>query len=188
MSVIDKTSFVNTFGIDDDEFISYLNITTTFKNLIKLNNTNIIPINKLKELYNTFIYYKSIGYDLSTINSNINNKIRKLFFDKEIICGKLSQATNKITTNNSKIIINGRVCQILLNFTNTLQINENEVLFENIPSPYGVDDDYFIDVFYDTNISARKLKIGSDNIKCLGSVIPANNTIKASVTYIISIY
>ena len=82
MADINKTSIINTYGIDDDNFIAYLNKFKTFKNMINTGNTAIIPVDKLKELYYLFIYYCSLGHNLHTIVNETTNKVKKLFFNE----------------------------------------------------------------------------------------------------------
>ena len=80
MADINKTKFVQTYGIDDDNFITYLNKFSTLKKMVALERLDVIPKENINHLYNRFIYYNSLGHTLNTIIEETTPDIRRLFF------------------------------------------------------------------------------------------------------------
>ena len=184
MADINKTSIINTYGIDDDNFIAYLNKFKTFKNMINTGNTSIIPVDKLKELYYLFVYYCSLGHNLDTIVNETTNKVKKLFFNEgnEFFQYDLIPVNStSVTGNYSRVIIVGNICQIRIGFTSSKQLNKDDILFSNIPSPVPE----FRDIIY-TNSGNKTIRINGNGIMVY-DVIPASNTVNGSITYIFDI-
>ena len=184
MADINKTSIIKTYGIDDDNFIAYLNKFKTFKNMINTGNTTIIPVDKLKELYYLFVYYCSLGYNLDTIVNETTNKVKKLFFNEgnEFFQYDLIPVNSTTVTGNySRVIISGNICQIRTGFTSAKQLNKDVTLFSNIPSPVFE----FRDIIY-TNSGNKAIRVNGNGIMAY-DVIPASNTVNGSITYIFDI-
>ena len=147
-------------------------------------NTTIIPLDKLKELYYLFIYYCSIGYNLDTIVNETTNKVKKLFFNEgnEFFQYDLIPVNStSVTGNYSRVIISGNICQIRIGFTSSKQLNKDDILFSNIPSPVPE----FRDIIY-TNSGNKTIRINGNGI-IVYDVIPASNTVNGSITYIFDI-
>ena len=67
MADINKTKFIQTYGIDDDNFLTYLNKFATLKKIVGMGRLDVISKEKINHLYNRFIYYNSLGHNLETI-------------------------------------------------------------------------------------------------------------------------
>ena len=179
---IDKTKLIQTYGIDDDNFIAYLNKFKTLKKIINLGITNAIPVEKLRKLYNIFVYYFSLGHDLNTIAEETIPKIRELFFfnGNGYLTYNLTGGDN-ITGGYSRVSITGRICQVRIGFTTSKQINAGDLIYENAPAP--------IFEFRDTvstNLSGNKvLKINETGIFLNEGTIPANNAVYGETTFIV---
>ena len=152
--------------------------------MINTGNTTIIPVDKLKELYYLFVYYCSIGYNLDTIVNETTNKVKKLFFNdgNEFFQYDLIPVNStSVTGNYSRVIITGNICQIRIGFTSSKQLNKDDILFSNIPSPVPE----FRDIIY-TNSGNKTIRINGNGIMVY-DVIPASNTVNGSITYIFDI-
>ena len=183
MANIDKTNFIQTYGIDDDNFISYLNKFDTFKKIINMGNIDIIPIDKLNELYYRFIYYNSLGHNLDTIVDETLPIIKKLFYyDNNGFCSYTLPPidTSMITLNYSTVTISDRICQVKLLFTSLTEIPKGTLLFEFLPSPY-------IDfrTLIQTNKGNKLLRVVNDGILFETETLPINTQVNDSFTFII---
>lgn len=133
---IDKDTLIKYYGIDDDNFVAYLNEFKTFKKIIKLGLTRTVPVNKLRELYNKFVYYFSIGHDIKTVVNETIPIIKNLFFynGNEFLTFTLSN-TDILTSNYTSVGVVGRICQIRFGFTAGKQINAGDMIFNYNPAP-----------------------------------------------------
>ena len=182
MANIDKTKLIQTYGIDDDNFIAYLNKLNTLKKMIIMERLDIVPKESVKHLYNTFIYYKSLGHNLDTIVDETMPKVRELFFFNEhgYFEYNLPVAnTTDVTKVDSRVAISGRNCQIKIYFKTTNTISRGTYIFESIPAPFSN---------FHTNINCSNTNIPvyiSDNGLTFTSDIPTNTTVAFTISYII---
>ena len=184
MADINKTSIINIYGIDDDNFIAYLNKFKTLKKIVNMGDLNVIPVDKLKHLYNTFIYYNSLGHNLDTIVDETTPKVRELFlfnghgyFEYKLPISD----TTKASSSFSRVGISDRICQIKIQFGTLKQLNENDLIFDLIPAPY-VDSRFNI---YSKDGFNAQLKIDNDGIKVATATLPASKEFVGTITYII---
>ena len=182
MADIDKTKFIQTYGIDDDNFLAYLNKFATLKKIVDMGNLNVIPKEKLNHLYNRYIYYKSLGHDLNTIVEETTPKIRELFFfngDGYFEYNLPVSNTTSVTDVYSRVTISGRTSQIKIYFKTTNTIPKGTYIFELIPAPFSS---------FNTNINYSNTNVSSyidDNGLTITSDIPTNTTVAGIITYII---
>ena len=181
---IDKDKLIQTYNIDDDNFINYLNKFATLKKIVNMNRLDVISKEKLNHLYNRFIYYNSLGHNLDTIVDETTPIIRNLFyfngnghFEYKI------PDTNDITlanTNDCFVCISERVCQVKLAFRNKKEIKENDLLFSLIPAPFSR---------FRVNISRSEnnvsLIVDDNGINyATDKILPINSFISDTITYI----
>ena len=182
MADIDKTKFIQTYGIDDDNFLAYLNKFKTLKKIVGMERLDIIPKESVRHLYNTFIYYNSLGHNLDTIVDETTPKVRELFFfngDGYFEYNLPVANTTNVTDNYSRVTISGRTCQIKIYFKTTNTIPKNTKIFELIPAPFSS---------FNTNINYSNTNFSiyiDDNGLAITSDIPTNTTVAGSITYII---
>ena len=178
---IDKNKLIKTYGIDDDNFISYLNKFKTLKKIINLGITTAIPVEKLRELYNIFVYYFSLGHDLNTIVNETIANVRSLFFfnGNGYLTYNLTGGDN-ITGGYSKVAITGRICQVRIGFTTAKQINAGDLIYDNAPAPIF---EYRDDIY--TASGNKVLKINESGIFLNDGAIPANNAVYGETTFIV---
>ena len=181
--VIDKDKLIETYGIDDDNFINYLNKFGTLKKIVNMCRLDVISKEKLNHLYNRFIYYNSLGHNLDTIVEETTPIIRNLFYfngnghfeyklpdDDGLLCA----------TNDCLVFISGRVCQINLAFTNKKEIKENDLLFSLIPAPISR---FRVKIF--TKSGDITLIIDDNGINYASTTdLPINSFISDTFTYI----
>lgn len=178
---IDKTKFIKNYDIDDDNFIDYLNKTYTLKKIINLGNFNAISKEKLLNLYNIYVYYKSLGHTTTTILEETKPNIKNLFFFNGYANFKYSLTPNSginIIPNVSNVCISDSICTLILNFTNKNLLNNNLLLFSMIPAPKSE----FQDIVNTTN-GVISLKVNDDGISLVSGDLPANTTVKGVITY-----
>ena len=183
MANINKTKLIQTYGIDDDNFIAYLNKFATLKKIVNMGDLNVIPVDKLKHLYNKFIYYNSLGHNLDTIVEETTPKIRELFFfngDGYFNYILPCYDTTNMKDNFSRVSVSGRVCQVKIQFKTVNEIPINTLLFELTPAPiYNINTvGVYKNVF-------SPLYICEEGIKLTNNSIPANTDIRDTITYII---
>ena len=102
MKALNKTNFKKAYGIDDNNFISFLDDRncTTFKSLSKYCDTNIISKKDMETVYNRYIYYKSIGLDDKTINKELKNVYREIIHNlNNIKIKKFEYASSYVQLN-----------------------------------------------------------------------------------------
>ena len=182
MADIDKTKFIKTYGIDDDNFLTYLNKFATLKKIVGMGRLDIIPKEKLRHLYNKFIYYNSLGHNLDTIVDETTSDIRTLFFfngDGYFEYNLPVSNTTSVTDTYSRVTITGRTCQIKIHFKTTNTIPKNTLIFELIPAPFSAFNSSII--YINTNIS---FYIDNNGLS-ITSDIPINTTVGGTITYII---
>ena len=135
---IDKDKLIQVYGIDDDNFISYLNKFGTLKKIVNMCRLDVIPKEKLYHLYNRFIYFNSLGHNLDTIVEETTPIIRNLFYyNGNGHFEYLLPDNDELMMPNHEcmVSISGRVCQVKLAFKNKKVIKENDLLFSLIPAP-----------------------------------------------------
>ena len=139
MANIDKTKFIQTYGIDDDNFLAYLNKFDTLKKIIGMERLDIIPKESIRHLYNTFIYYNSLGHNLNTIVDETTPKVRELFFFNEHGYFEYNLPTidtTSVTDVYSRVTISGRTCQIKIYFKTTNTIPKKSFRHKGINTNY----------------------------------------------------
>ena len=135
---IDKDKFIQVYGVNDDNFINYLNKFATLKKIVNMDRLDVISKEKLNHLYNRFIYFNSLGHNLDTIVEETTPIIRNLFYfngnghfeynlpdDDGTLCSK----------NNCYVSISGRVCQVKISITTKKELKPDDLLFSLIPAP-----------------------------------------------------
>ena len=184
MAGINKTKFIKTYGIDDDNFLAYLNKFPTLKKMVALERLDVIPKDSIRDLYNRFIYYNSLGHTLNTIVEETTPDIRSLFFQNGngYFEYKLSSAdTTKINSAFARVGISNRICEIKIQFGTLKELNENDLLFDLVPAPFI---DSTFNIFSKTGNNAV-LKIDNDGIKVANGKLPSSNEFIGTFTYII---
>ena len=137
---VNKDKLIQVYGIDDDNFVEYLKKFNTLTKIINIGIIEYVPKEKLREVYNSFIYYKSIGHDLDTIVNDTLPKIKQLFFSNET--GNYGYRLqpfdeNKIIKNYSVSTVSNRICQLRIRFRTNEEIPKDTLLFELAPAPYN---------------------------------------------------
>ena len=133
--VVDKTKFIKTYGINDDNFISYLNKFGTLKKIVNMCRLDVISKEKLNHLYNRYIYYNSLGHNLDTIVEETTPIIRNLFYyngNGHFEYKLPGDDETVIDANSSYVTISGRVCQVKLAFRNKKELKGSVLLFSLI--------------------------------------------------------
>ena len=175
---------MNFYGIDDINFVAFLQSFDTFSKIISMYNETVIPKNKMIHLYNRYIYYNSLGHDNKTITEEMMPYIRsEFFFDGNATFEyKLSTKFNSISVNNSFVSISGKVCQIKFNFMVGKDINANSRLFDLSPAPFSPFEFYLPIVLGDAKNSLH-ITINSDGITTMDKIL-TNTIVSGSITYI----
>ena len=139
MANIDKDKFIQVYGIDDDNFITYLNKFGTLKKIVNMDRLDVISKEKLNHLYNRYIYYNSLGHNLDTIVEETTPIIRNLFYygGNGHFEYKLPDNNDIVVSdeNNCFVTISGRVCQVKISFKNKKELKPGYILFTLIPAP-----------------------------------------------------
>ena len=184
MANIVRQEFVNFYGIDDINFVAFLQFFDTFSKIVSMYNETVIPKNKMMHLYNRYIYYKSLGHDNKTITEEMLPYIRsEFFFDGNgTFEYKLPTKLNSISVNNSFVSISGKVCQIKFNFMVGQDINANSRLFDLSPAPFSPFEFYLPTVLGDAKNSLH-ITINSDGIITMDKIL-TNTIVSGSITYI----
>ena len=178
---VDKNILINVYGIDDNNFVTYLNKFNTLKKVFNLGAVKFLPAEKVRELYNSFIYYFSLGHNMDTIVNDTLPIVKKLFFlnGEGNLKYKLPD-DERFEQNSSYVHIVGRVCHIKLNFITTQEIKNNTVFFNFIPSPTLV---------HDSIISTSKgyvlLSIRNEGLLMIEDTLPVNTAVRGNLTYIV---
>ena len=178
MKAISKTNFKKAYGIDDNNFISFLDDRNcaTFKSLSKYCDTNIISKKDMETVYNRYIYYKSIGLDDKTINGELKNVYREIIHKlNNVKIKKFEYASSYLQLNlfNSLTFLDDLIILSLeMEVTQTITGFDIPGLY-NLPVPYGV----------------QNLFLSNDaEIDSSGDIILKENTlagtkIKTTITY-----
>lgn len=143
MKAISKTNFKKAYGIDDNNFINFLDDRncSTFKSLSKYCDTNIISKKDMETVYNRYIYYKSIGLDDKTINKELKNVYREIIHNlNNVEIKKFEYASSYVQLNlyNSLTFLDDLIILSL-----DIEIKQAITGFGiaclyNLPVPYGV--------------------------------------------------
>lgn len=185
MADIDKTKFIKTYGIDDDNFITYLNKFATLKKMIGMERLDVIPKESVRHLYNRFIYYNSLGHNLDTIVDETTSDIKTLFFFNEhgYFEYKLPPANpSELDEVMATVSISGRICQVRLQFKTKKELDLNNVIFDLIPAPYSS----FRAILFSPSSGVVSIYVNDEGIVLYSTTkIPANTFITGSFTYII---
>ena len=181
---IDKDKLIQTYGINDDKFIEYLNKFATLKKIVNMCRLDVISKEKLNNLYNRYIYYNSLGHNLNTIVEETMPNIRNLFFfdgngyfQYELPFIK----TTGISGNYSSVAISDRVCQLKIAFDNKTELPSGTLLYELLPAPFIP---FRISVYCDT-LPNPTLIVSDDGITVGYDDIPPNSKVSGEITYII---
>ena len=138
MANIDKDKFIETFGIDDDGYLDFLNSYKSFRNLISTCDKKLIYPENIKHLYNLYVYYKSIGMDYDAIKSQVNNKIYDLthtVYFKYLPANKNSSISG--LDGNLLITLYNKMCYVRCSVYANNGLKKGEILFDNLPIPNG---------------------------------------------------
>ena len=185
MANINKDKFIQTYGINDDKFIEYLNKFGTLKKIVNMDRLDVVSKEKLNHLYNRFIYYNSLGHNLDTIVEETTPIIRNLFYFNGNGYFEYKLPDNNITlsnTNNSYITISGRVCQVKLAFCNNKELKAGDIIFNLIPAPVS---EFRINVNETKSKNSISFIIDNDGIKYGSDVnLPINSAISDTFTYL----
>ena len=180
---IDKDKFIQTYDINDDNFITYLNKFATLKKIVNMDRLDVISKEKLNHLYNRFIYYNSLGHNLDTIVEETTPVVRHLFysdgkgyFQYELPFIK----TTGINSNYSSVAISDRVCQLKIAFTTKTELPADTLLYDLLPAPFIP---FRISIYCNTLPNAT-LIVTDDGISVGYDDIPANSEVSGEITYI----
>ena len=180
---INKDKFIQVYGIDDDNFITYLNKFGTLKKIVNMDRLDVISKEKLNHLYNRFIYYNSLGHNLDTIVEETTPIIRNLFYYNgnghfEYILPVNDKSLS--STNSSFLSIYGRVCQVKITITTKKEIKDGDYLFSLIPAPVSA-----FRTSINTSDGDISLIIDDNGLKYATTRnLPINTFISDTITYI----
>ena len=182
---IDKNKLIKTYGIDDDNFISYLNKFKTLKKIINLGITTAIPVEKLRELYNIFVYYFSLGHDLNTIVNETIANVRSLFFFNGDGYFEYSLPVTdgiEVSKNACAVAIDGRTCHVKIGLVTSKEIPQGTLIFKLAPAPYS---ECRSGVIWTSNSNDITLIADDNGIRLGNGNIAVNCTISGTFTYVI---
>ena len=178
MKAINKTKFKQVYGIDDNNFISFLDDRNcaTFKSLSKYCDKNIISKKDMETVYNRYIYYKSIGLDDKTINGELKNVYREIINNlNNVEIKKFEYASSYVQLNlyNSLTFLDDLIILSL-----DIEIKQAITGFGiaclyNLPVPYGVSQLFLSDY----------AKIDSTGDIYFEEGTPAGTKIRKTITY-----
>ena len=180
---IDKDNLIQVYGIDDDNFISYLNKFGTLKKIVNMCRLDVISKEKLNHLYNRYVYFNSLGHNLDTIVEETTPIIRNLFYfngNGHFEYGLMDAEGTICNSNGSYITISGRLCQVKLNFVTKKELKDGDLLFSLIPAPVS---EFRLNIARnDGNVS---LVIDDNGITYASSTnLPINSYVPTTFTYI----
>lgn len=183
MANINKTKFIKNYGIDDDNFLAYLNKFDTFKKIVDIGLLDVISKENINHLYNRFIYYNSLGHDLVTIVEETIPDIKNLFFfnGNGYAEYSLPANTSKISSSFSRVTISDRICHVKLQFTIKQTLNKHDIIFALTPAPSI---DFGFKLFNNDGVNGE-LKITDDGVKVNSETFPNSGEFVGTVTYII---
>lgn len=185
MANIDKTKFIKTYGIDDDNFLAYLNKFKTLKKIVDMGDLNVIPVDKLTHLYNTFVYYNSLGHDLDTIVDETTPKVRELFFFNGDGYFEYSLPVAdgiEVSKNACAVAIDGRTCHVKIGLVTSKEIPQGTLIFKLTPAPYS---ECRSGVIWTSNSNNITLIADDNGIRLGNGNIAVNCTISGTFTYVI---
>ena len=179
--VIDKDKFIQTYGINDDNFIAYLNKFGTLKKIVNMCRLDVISKEKLNHLYNRFIYYKSIGHNINTILEETSNFIISLFYfggDGDITYILPISNSIELSEDFNCVAIVGKMCFVRIYFTPKTEIKNNSLLFELLPAPKF---DHGIEAY--TSNGNVLFFLTKDGLILDNGTIQANSKVRCSLCY-----
>lgn len=176
---VDKNVLTNVYGIDDDNFVDYLNKFSTLKKVINLATVEHLPVEKIRHLYNSFLYYFSLGHNLDTIVDETTPVIKRLFFfnGEGYLRYKLPD-DKRIRSNYSFVDICGRISLIRLRFVTSQEITENDCLFETLPSPTMV-----LRTIIPTDVGSKNVVVSEDGLNIYNDTIPSDTVVSGTIVY-----
>ena len=178
MKAISKANFKKAYGIDDNNFINFIDDRncTTFKSLSKYCDTNIISKKDMETVYNRYIYYKSIGLDDKTINEELKNVYREIIHKlNNVKIKKFEYASSYLQLNlyNSLTFLDDLIILSLDIEVKQAITGFGIACLYNLPVPYGVDTLFLSDY----------AKIDSTGDIYFEEGTPAGNKIRKTITY-----
>ena len=176
---IDKNILINVYGIDDNNFVDYLNKFGTLKKVINLASVEHLPVKKVRELYNTYLYHFSLGHNIDTIIDETTPVIKRLFFfnGEGYLKYKLPD-DKRIRSNYSYVEICGRICLLRLRFVTSQEITENDILFETLPSPTMV-----LRTIIPTDAGSKNVIVSDDGLNIYNDTIPSDIIVSGTIVY-----
>ena len=178
MKAISKANFKKAYGIDDNNFINFIDDRNcaTFKSLSKYCDTNIISKKDMETVYNRYIYYKSIGLDDKTINEELKNVYREIIHKlNNVKIKKFEYASSYLQLNlfNSLTFLDDLIILSLDIEVKQAITGFGIACLYNLPVPYGVDTLFLSDY----------AKIDSTGDIYFEEGTPAGNKIRKTITY-----
>ena len=142
MAVIDKTHFVGKYGIDDDNFITFINNNCyTFKQLLAIKKTTYyISKEDLTHIYNRYVYYRSIGMKDYIIYLQVKNEIKEVVNNINYFGIVSSNNFINTSTTAAKCIIKNGVAYVVINIDIKTATTGSETILgiENLPAPIEI--------------------------------------------------
>ena len=183
MEVFNSTKFINTYGIDDTDFFTFIrSYNNTFTVLVRYYDINLISKKDMQTVYNRYIYYKSIGLDLSSINNELNNEYKTIISK---LNGKLIKITkvevDYIGITNFSMVFTGDFVTISLEGTVKQNITSNLPYIRNVPPSAYDNNDLFIPNSIGNSTSCE-IRINNAGDILLWSGVPAGR-LRATLTY-----
>ena len=169
MANIDKDKFIQTYGIDDEGYLDFLNSYNSFRNLNSICDKELIYPENIKHLYNLYVYYKSIGMNYDAIKSQVNNKIYNIahtVYFKYLPANKNSSISD--LDKNLLITLYNKMCYLRCSFYSDNGLKYPEILFDNIPTPKN-NTPFYVNSRVDNTFGNYSFDIFEDGIQYIGT-------------------
>ena len=169
MANIDKDKFIQTYGIDDDGYLDFLNSYKSFRNLISVCDKDLIHPKNIKHLYNLYVYYNSIGMNYDAIKSQVNNKIYDLthtIYFKLLPAKKDSSISGQ--DGNLLITLYNKMCYLRCSFYSDNGLQYRELIYDNIPTPKN-NTNYYCNTRIDKIFGNSSFDISENGIRYVGT-------------------